>query len=143
MRENIPENLLNVNTFSLRAFLSVLGEKRCSWALMSSGFVLAIPVFFDTVFYLLVPLARSANRRTGTKSLRFALAICVGGVATHCLVPPTPGPLLMADQLGIDLGVMILFGTHHRRPVLPGGDGLCEVARPPDTYRQCDPWPTA
>jgi len=95
----------------VRAFLSVLGEKRCSWALMSSGFVLAIPVFFDTVFYLLVPLARSANRRTGTKSLRFVLAITVGGVATHCLVPPTPGPLLMADQLGIDLGVMILFGT--------------------------------
>jgi GntP family gluconate:H+ symporter len=95
----------------VRAFLSVLGEKRCSWALMSSGFVLAIPVFFDTVFYLLVPLARSANRRTGTKSLRFALAITIGGVATHCLVPPTPGPLLMADQLGIDLGVMILFGV--------------------------------
>jgi GntP family gluconate:H+ symporter len=95
----------------VRAFLAVLGEKRCSWALMSSGFVLSMPVFFDTVFYLLVPLARSANRRTGTRSLRFALAITVGGVATHSLVPPTPGPLAMADQLGIDLGVMILFGT--------------------------------
>jgi GntP family gluconate:H+ symporter len=95
----------------VRAFLSLLGQKRCSWALMSSGFILSMPVFFDTVFYLLVPLARSANRRLGTNSLRFALAITVGGVATHSLVPPTPGPLVMADQLGIDLGVMILFGA--------------------------------
>ena len=75
----------------VRAFLSLLGQKRCSWALMSSGFILSMPVFFDTVFYLLVPLARSANRRLGTNSLRFALAITVGGVATHSLVPPTPG----------------------------------------------------
>jgi GntP family gluconate:H+ symporter len=108
----------------VRAFLSVLGEKRCSWALMSSGFVLSIPVFFDTVFYLLVPLARSANRRTGTKSLRFVLAICVGGVATHCLVPPTPGPLLMADQLGIDIGVMILFGVLIAAPCALAGMGF-------------------
>jgi len=46
----------------VRAFLSVLGEKRSSTALMASGFVLSIPVFFDTVFYLLVPLARSMHR---------------------------------------------------------------------------------
>jgi GntP family gluconate:H+ symporter len=95
----------------VRAFLSMLGEKRCSWALMSSGFVLSVPVFFDTVFYLLVPLARSACRRTGRNSLQYALAITAGGVVTHSLVPPTPGPLVMADQLGIDLGVMILFGV--------------------------------
>jgi len=108
----------------VRAFLSVLGEKRCSWALMSSGFVLSIPVFFDTVFYLLIPLARSACRRTGTNSLRFALAITVGGVATHSLVPPTPGPLVMADQLGIDLGVMILFGTIIGIPCALAGMGF-------------------
>ncbi len=95
----------------VRAFLSVLGEKRCSWALMSSGFILSMPVFFDTVFYLLVPLARSACRRTGRNTLLFALAITAGGVVTHSLVPPTPGPLAMADQLGIDLGVMILVGA--------------------------------
>ncbi len=48
----------------VRGFLSLLGEKRSSTALMASGFVLSIPVFFDTVFYLLVPLARSMHRRT-------------------------------------------------------------------------------
>ncbi|HUV62401.1 MAG TPA: SLC13 family permease, partial [Sedimentisphaerales bacterium] len=49
----------------VRSFLKILGEKRASWALMGSGFVLSVPVFFDTVFYLLVPLARSLCRRTG------------------------------------------------------------------------------
>jgi GntP family gluconate:H+ symporter len=95
----------------VRGFLSLLGEKRSSTALMASGFVLSVPVFFDTVFYLLVPLARSMHRRTGKHYLKYAMAITAGGVITHCLVPPTPGPLIMADNLGIDIGVMIMVGV--------------------------------
>ncbi|MBW7988692.1 MAG: gluconate permease [Planctomycetes bacterium] len=95
----------------VRGFLSVLGEKRSSTALMASGFVLSIPVFFDTVFYLLVPLARSMHRRTKKHYLKYAMAITAGGVITHCLVPPTPGPLIMAENLGIDIGAMIMVGV--------------------------------
>ncbi|MBL7187947.1 MAG: gluconate permease [Phycisphaerae bacterium] len=95
----------------VRAFLSLLGEKRSATALMASGYVLAVPVFFDTVFYLLVPLARSMTRRTGKHYLKYALAIAAGGVITHSLVPPTPGPLFMAANLGIDVGVMIIAGA--------------------------------
>ncbi len=95
----------------VRGFLSLLGEKRAATALMASGYMLAVPVFFDTVFYLLVPLARSMHRRTGKHYLKYALAIAAGGVVTHSLVPPTPGPLVMADNLGIDIGAMILVGA--------------------------------
>jgi GntP family gluconate:H+ symporter len=95
----------------VRAFLSLLGEKRSATALMASGYVLSVPVFFDTVFYLLVPLARSMTRRTGKYYLKYALAIAAGGVITHSLVPPTPGPLFMAENLGIDIGVMIIAGA--------------------------------
>ena len=95
----------------VRSFLLLLGEKQGATALMASGYVLSIPIFFDTVFYLLIPLARSMHRRTKTHYLKCALAICAGGVATHCLVPPTPGPLVAADNLGIDLGAMILIGA--------------------------------
>jgi len=80
-------------------------------ALMASGFVLSVPVFFDTVFYLLVPLARSMHRRTKRHYLKYAMAIAAGGVITHSLVPPTPGPLIMADNLNIDIGVMIMVGS--------------------------------
>jgi GntP family gluconate:H+ symporter len=95
----------------VRGFLSLLGEKRSSTALMASGFVLSVPVFFDTVFYLLVPLARSMHRRTKKHYLKYAMAIVAGGVITHSLVPPTPGPLIMAENLDIDIGVMIMVGV--------------------------------
>lgn len=105
----------------VQAFLHLLGEKRASWALMSSGYVLAIPVFFDTVFYLLVPLARSLYRRTGRNYLLSILAIAAGGAVTHTLVPPTPGPLLMAANLGIDVGLMILVGAAVALPAAVAG----------------------
>ena len=95
----------------VRAFLRLLGEKHAPIALMGSGFVLAVPVFFDTVFYLLVPLARSLHRTTGKQYLKYIMAIAAGGAITHTLVPPTPGPLVMATTLGIDVGVMILVGS--------------------------------
>ncbi|MEE2642161.1 MAG: SLC13 family permease [Planctomycetota bacterium] len=95
----------------VRAFMSLLGEKRAPISLLGSGFVLAVPVFFDTVFYLLVPLARSLHRRTKVKYLFYIMAIGAGGAITHTLVPPTPGPLLMASNLGISVGTMILVGA--------------------------------
>ena len=76
-----------------------------------SGYVLSIPVFHDTVFYLLVPLARSMSMRTGGRNyLLYTLAIGAGGVTTHIFVPPTPGPLAMAETLSIDLGLVIIVG---------------------------------
>jgi len=95
----------------VRMFLSMLGEKRGSTVMMASGYVLAVPVFFDTVFYLLVPLARSMYRRTGKDYLKYILAIGAGGAITHTLVPPTPGPLAMAANLKFDVGMMILIGA--------------------------------
>jgi len=94
----------------VRMFMRLLGEKRAPVSLMSSGFVLSIPVFFDTVFYLLLPLARSMHRRTGQKYLLLILAMGAGASITHSLVPPTPGPLYIAGRLNIDLGVMIMMG---------------------------------
>ena len=95
----------------VRSFLKVLGEKRASWALLASAFVLSIPVFFDTVFYLLVPLARSLWRRTRRDYVLYVTAVVAGAAVTHNLVPPTPGPLFAASQFKIDLGLMILVGT--------------------------------
>jgi len=105
----------------VRSFMNLLGEKRSPWALMGSGYVLAVPVFFDTVFYLLVPLARSFYRRTGKGYLKCILAITAGGAITHTLVPPTPGPLAMAESLNIDLGTMILVGAMVALPAAVAG----------------------
>lgn len=94
----------------VHAFLRLLGAKRASLALMSSGFVLSVPVFFDTVFYLLVPLAKSLYRTTRKNYLLYVCAIAAGGAITHTMVPPTPGPLAMAATLNISVGLMMVVG---------------------------------
>lgn len=94
-----------------RRFVDWLGERYSSFSMVISGYILSIPVFHDTVFYLLVPLARSMSMRTGGRNyLLYTLAIGAGGVTTHIFVPPTPGPLAMAETLGIDLGLVIIVG---------------------------------
>ena len=94
----------------VRVFLGLFGEKRGGTVLMASGFTLAIPVFFDTVFFLLVPLVRSMYRRTGRHYVKYLMA-AGSCAAAHALVPPTPGPLIVAQSLGVDLGVMMLVGV--------------------------------
>ena len=105
----------------VRVFVRALGEKRASLSLLSSGYVLSVPVFFDTVFYLLVPLARAMRVRTGKHYLLFLMAISAGGAVTHSMVPPTPGPLAMATTLDIDLGKMIIVGAMIALPMSLAG----------------------
>lgn len=94
----------------VKSSLNVLGEKRAPLALMVSGFILSIPVFFDTVFYLLVPLARGLYRNTHKNYVLYLGAIAAGGAITHTLVPPTPGPLLVASALKVDIGLAMMIG---------------------------------
>ncbi|MCA9137458.1 MAG: GntP family permease [Planctomycetales bacterium] len=90
--------------------LKLTGPKRSPEALAFSSFIIGIPVFFDTVFYLMVPLARSLRRVVGKDYVLFLLAILAGGSIAHSLIPPTPGPLLVAEKLNIDFGVMLGAG---------------------------------
>lgn len=90
--------------------IKIFGESRASIALLVSGFILSIPVFFDTVFFLLVPLAIVLAQKTGKNFVLFIMAIGCGAVITHSVVPPTPGPLLMAESLNINMGLAIIIG---------------------------------
>ena len=133
----------------VRWFVDLLGERRGAQALGATAFVLSLPVFFDTIFFLLAPLARSMYRNTGRDYLKYLLAVSAGAVATHALVPPHPGPLAMASALGVDLGTMVLVGVavalpsaavglafagwmgRRRAEVRPSASGLPEIAPPP------------
>ncbi|CAN5499792.1 SLC13 family permease [soil metagenome] len=90
--------------------LRTLGEKHAAIALIISGFILSIPVFFDTVFFLLIPLGITLARKTGKDFVLYVVTISGGAVIAHSIVPPTPGPLIMAETLGIELGTVILAG---------------------------------
>jgi len=111
----------------VRSFLRVLGEKRAPTALMLSGFVLSVPVFFDTVFYLLVPLARSLWSRTRKNYVLYLTAIVAGAAITHTLVPPTPGPLFMASELKVDVGLMMILGLVIGLPTAALGVVVCRI----------------
>jgi GntP family gluconate:H+ symporter len=94
----------------VRRFLAVFGEKRAALALLISTYVLSIPIFFDTMFMLMVPLARALRLRTGKDYILYLLAISVAGVLTHSLTVPHPGPLGMVDNLRVDAGFSLLWG---------------------------------
>ncbi len=94
----------------VRSSVNFVGEKLAPLAFMASGFLLAIPVFFDTVFYLLIPLGKAMRFRTGKNYLLYVLAIVTGGTMAHSLVPPTPGPLFVAEQLGVNIATMMIGG---------------------------------
>lgn len=95
----------------VRGFSAVVGEDRTELSLFGSSFVIAIPVFFDNVFYLLAPLARAARSRTGGNYTLFIVAVGAAGAVTHAFVPPTPGPLLAASEIGANLGATIVVGV--------------------------------
>ena len=102
----------------VRWTLSLVGEKNAPLSFVISGFALSTPVFFDTVFYLMIPLGKAMRMRTGRNYLLYVLTIVMGGSMAHSLVPPTPGPLFVAEELGVDVGLMILMG---------GLIGICAV----------------
>ena len=94
----------------VRRFLGAFGEKRAGLALLASTYVLSIPIFFDTMFMLMVPLAKALRLRTGKDYMLYLMCICMGGVATHSLTVPHPGPLAMVDNLRVDAGISLLVG---------------------------------
>ena len=95
----------------VRRFLAFFGQKRAGDAIASSSYFLSIPIFFDTFFMLLLPLARALRIRTGANYILYVMAICCGGVVTHSLLVPHPGPLAMAEILKVNLGLTIIVGV--------------------------------
>ncbi|MAY21799.1 MAG: gluconate transporter [Flavobacteriaceae bacterium] len=85
-------------------------NKGASWALMGTGFFVAIPVFFDVAFIILVPLIYSLQRKSKKSLLLYGIPLLAGLAITHAFIPPTPGPVAVADILKADLGWVILFG---------------------------------
>jgi len=89
---------------------NALGPSRTPFAFLGSGLLLGIPMFAEAVFYLLLPLAKAMWRETRQHYLLFVMTIVAGATMTHSLVPPTPGPLFVAQAMGIDIALMMQQG---------------------------------
>ena len=91
--------------------LRVAGRRRIPLAMALIGWVVSIPVFADSGFMLLAPLNRSLSKRAGISLAGTALALALGLMAAHTMVPPTPGPIAAAFYLEADLGLVLLLGV--------------------------------
>ncbi len=92
----------------VRRFLAVFGERHSGIAILVASYLLSMPIFFDTFFMLLLPIARALALRTRRNYVMYIMAICSGGVITHGLVAPHPGPLAMSKILTVDVGQTII-----------------------------------
>lgn len=93
------------------------GADKAHYSLMLTGFLVAIPVYFEVGFIVLVPVVYSLARDTKKSVLYFAIPLLAGLAVTHTFIPPTPGPVATADMLGADLGWVILMGAVVGLPV--------------------------
>lgn len=100
-----------------KSILKLTGPKHAALGLAVTGYFVSIPVFCDSAFVLLSPLAKRLSRDTKVSMTTMALSLAMGLHATHMLVPPTPGPLAVAGILGADLGMVILLGMAVSIPV--------------------------
>lgn len=87
-----------------------LGIKNAPTSILLTGFVVAIPVFFDVAFIILIPVIYAMQRKTKKSLLLYAIPLLAGLAITHAFIPPTPGPVAVADIIKVDLGWVIIVG---------------------------------
>jgi Gnt-I system low-affinity gluconate transporter len=86
------------------------GTDRASWAMVITGFIVAIPVFLDVGLVILAPIIYALSRDTKRSLLYYGIPLLAGLAVTHSFMPPTPGPIAVADILDAQLGWVIFFG---------------------------------
>ncbi len=101
--------------------LKIVGKEKAALTMSLTGYVTSIPVFCDSGFVILSPINRALAERSKVSLAVMAVALSSGLYATHCLVPPTPGPIIMADTLKANLGLVIIVGLLISIPVMLAG----------------------
>jgi Gnt-I system high-affinity gluconate transporter len=86
------------------------GERHVQWAVLLTGFLVGLPLYYNAGFIILVPLVFSVARRTGLPLLYIAIPTAASLSATHCFLPPHPGPVVLVNAFGANLGLTLLYG---------------------------------
>ena len=111
-----------------RSVLRWIGKARSLLAMSITGLFVSIPVFCDSGFVVLAPLNRSLAKQSGTSLASFTVALSMGLYAGHVFIPPTPGPLAAAGELGADIGLVMLLGFAVSVPVIAATWFFAQVA---------------
>ena len=90
--------------------LKIVGKKNVPLALSIIGYIISIPVFCDSGFIIIAPLAKALSRQVKISFAIGAIALSLGLIVTHSIIPPTPGPVGAAGILNADLGLVLIIG---------------------------------
>ncbi len=94
----------------VRSMIKVTGIRNAPVGFILSGFFMTIPVFIDTVLFLMMPLAKAMSLRSSKNYLLLVLTVIAGATMANSYVPPSPGPLYLVSALNVPIGLAILCG---------------------------------
>lgn len=90
--------------------IRVFGLSNIQWAVMLTGFLIGIPLYYNAGFVILVPLVITLTRRTGLPLLYVVIPMAAALSTTHCFLPPHPGPVVLVKAFNADMGKVLLYG---------------------------------
>lgn len=90
--------------------LRIIGKKNVHAAMGILGYIVSIPVFADSGFIILNPLNKSLSKKAKLSITGTSIALILGLMLTHVMVPPTPGPIAAAGILDADIGLVMILG---------------------------------
>ena len=86
------------------------GLKKIQWAVMLTGFLIGIPLYYNAGFVILVPLVFMLVKKTGLPLLYVAIPMAAALSTTHCFLPPHPGPVVLVNAFGANMGKVLVYG---------------------------------
>ena len=93
-----------------QTLLDKFGEKKAAWALGVTGLIVGMPVFFESGLLILIPIAFGIAKTTNRSIFHYAIPLLAGLAIGHAFIPPTPGPVLVAEMLNVELSYVIILG---------------------------------
>ena len=98
--------------------IKAFGQKNIQWAVMLTGFLVGIPLYYNAGFVILVPLVFSVAKRSNLPLLYIAIPMAAALSTTHCFLPPHPGPVVLVNAFKADMGKTLLYGLIIAIPVV-------------------------
>ena len=95
-----------ISTTLIKSF----GLKNIQWAVLLTGFLIGIPLYYNAGFVILVPLVFTLARKTGLPLLYIVIPMAASLSTTHCFLPPHPGPVVLVNAFKADMGLVLIYG---------------------------------
>jgi Gnt-I system high-affinity gluconate transporter len=86
------------------------GQKNIQWAVLLTGFLIGIPLYYNAGFIILVPLVFTLAKKTGLPLLYIVIPMAASLSTTHCFLPPHPGPVVLVNAFKADMGKTLIYG---------------------------------